>query len=500
MFRKVLIANRGEIAMRVMRACRELGVRTVAVYSDADAAAPHTRFADEAVRLGPPPPSESYLQIDAVLEAARKMGADAVHPGFGFLSENARFAEAVGEAGLTFIGPKPDVVRTMGSKTEARALMQKAGVPVVPGTPAGKDDASLIAAADGIGFPLLVKASAGGGGKGMRIVRESKELTGALASARREAKSAFGDDTVFLERYLERPRHIEFQVFGDDHGNIVHLFERECSIQRRHQKIVEETPSPALDDALRRRMGEAALAAARAVEYTNAGTVEFLLSADGEFYFLEMNTRLQVEHPVTECSTGIDLVHWQLRVAAGEPLPLRQEDLRQQQHAIECRIYAEDPASQFLPVTGRAVYVREPEGPGIRVDAALESGQEIPVFYDPMLAKLITWGRDRDLAIARMRQALGDYVVLGVTTNLPFLREVIAHEAFASGDTDTGFLDRWFADWQPSSDTPSDEVCWALAAAESEHRPTGSTGGGSDDGDRFNPWERLGPWRPGGVA
>ncbi|MEQ8763076.1 MAG: acetyl-CoA carboxylase biotin carboxylase subunit [Planctomycetota bacterium] len=500
MFRKVLIANRGEIALRVMRACRERGLRTVAVYSDADANAPHVRFADEAVRLGPAPPSESYLKIDAILRAAKDTGAEAIHPGFGFLSENAGFAEAVRGAGLIFIGPSADVVRSMGSKTEARALMQRAGVPVVPGTEAGADDQVLIAAAKDIGYPLMVKASAGGGGKGMRIVREAGALEAALSAARREAKAAFADDTIFLERYVERPRHIEFQVFGDEHGNIVHLFERECSIQRRHQKIVEETPSPALDESLRQKMGEAAVAAARAVGYTNAGTVELLLGPDGDFYFLEMNTRLQVEHPVTELATGIDLVGWQLRIAAGEPLPRKQDELRQLQHAIEVRIYAEDPAAGFLPVTGTAEYVREPKGPGIRVDGALESRQEIPIHYDPMLAKLIAWGADRPSAIARMKQALADYVVLGVTTNIEFLREVIAHEAFAKGETDTGFIDRNMPSWKPKSPAPTDEVLLALAAGESARKSERSGAAGPDDGDRFSPWQTLGPWRPGGAA
>ena len=442
---RVLVANRGEIALRVIRACREMGIETVAVYSDADATARHVRAADAAVRVGPPPAAESYLNIPALIAAARTSGADAVHPGYGFLSERAAFARACVDAGLIFIGPPADAIERMGSKIGARTLMEQAGVPVVPGrTPADQSDAGIAAAADAIGFPVLVKASAGGGGKGMRAAHDAATLAEAIPSARREAQAAFGDGTLYVERLIQRPRHIEIQVFADAHGNAVHLFERECSIQRRHQKIVEESPSPVLTPAVRERMGKAAVAAATSAGYRNAGTIEFLLEGAGDtarFYFLEMNTRLQVEHPVTEMVTGTDLVRAQLLVASGQPLPWRQEDLAQRGHAIECRVYAEDPSSGFLPQAGPLALYREPDGPGIRIDSGVEEGTAVPVQYDPMLAKLIASGETRDAAIARAVAALRQFPILGVRTNVAFLIRTLEHPAFRAGDLHTGFVD-----------------------------------------------------------
>ena len=443
--RRVLVANRGEIAIRVFRACRELGIETVAVYSDADAGAPHTRAADRAVRIGPPPTRESYLNIDAVVAAARETQADAIHPGYGFLSENAAFARACEAAGITFIGPTAETIELMGSKIGARALMEKAGVPVVPGlTPADQSDEGLLAAVREIGFPVLVKASAGGGGKGMRSLRGDADAAEMIAAARREAQAAFGDGTLYVERLVERPRHVEIQVFGDADGTVVHLFERECSIQRRHQKVIEESPSVALTPALRARMGEAAVKAARAANYRNAGTIEFLLEGSGDdarFYFLEMNTRLQVEHPVTEAVTGVDLVHAQLAVAAGGRLPWTQESLSQRGHAIECRVYAEDPSSGFLPQAGRLLLYREPSGPGIRVDAGVVEGAEVPVTYDPLLAKLTVWAETRAAAIDRAIAALRNFPVLGIRTNVGFMIRILDHADFRAGKVHTGFIE-----------------------------------------------------------
>ena len=443
--RRLLIANRGEIALRIIRACRELGIEAVAVYSDADVTAPHVRAADRALRIGPATASESYLKMAAILDAAKVSGADAVHPGYGFLSERAAFAEACGAAGLIFVGPPAAAIARMGSKIGARALMERAGVPVVPGrTPADQTDAGITAAATEIGFPVLIKASAGGGGKGMRSAPDGGTLAEAIPAARREAEAAFGDGTLYVERLIERPRHVEIQIFADDHGGVVHLFERECSIQRRHQKIVEESPSPALSAALREQMGAAAIAAAKGTGYRNAGTIEFLLEGDGDqarFYFLEMNTRLQVEHPVTELVTGTDLVRAQLTVAMGHPLPWRQDQLAQRGHAIECRVYAEDPAGGFLPQAGPLLMYREPSGPGIRVDSGVAEGAEVPVQYDPMLAKLIAHGDSRDAAIARATAALRSFPILGVRTNVSFLINVLQHPAFKFGDVHTGFVD-----------------------------------------------------------
>ena len=505
MFQKILIANRGEVAVRIIRACQEMGIRTVAVYSDADARSLHTMLADESVRIGPPAPAESYLCGPCILDVASRLGCDAVHPGYGFLSENADFAEMVQAAGLTWIGPDPAAMRTMGSKTSARAAMQAAGVPVVPGYQDSQQDADLIAAAEAIGFPVLVKATAGGGGKGMRTVARPADLPDALASARREAQNAFGNPQIYLEKPITSPRHIEFQVFGDRHGNAVHLFERECSVQRRHQKIIEETPSPLLDADLRGRMGAAAVAAVRAVGYVNAGTLEFLVDpASRAFYFLEMNTRLQVEHPITEQVTGVDLVKLQLHVAAGEPLPFRQEQLSQRRHAIECRIYAEDPANGFLPSIGKVLRAVEPVGPGVRVDAGITTGDEVTVHYDPMIAKLIALGEDRADAVRKMDWALSHYVLLGVVTNIPFLHAVINHEVFRRGEAATDFIDREFARWQPPAADPPDLVLAAAALAELlEGAAVGVTPvavGSVAAGDPYSPWQQANGFRAGMEA
>src|SRR6266568_3495031 len=435
-FSKILIANRGEIACRIIRTARRMGIATVAVYSEADAGALHVAIADEARLIGPPPARESYLDIAAVIAAARDSGAAAVHPGYGFLSENAEFAEACAEAGLVFIGPPPEAIRAMGSKAAAKALMEAHGVPVVPGYHgAEQDDGRLVAEAERIGFPVMIKASAGGGGRGMRIVGAAGEFAAALDGARREAVGAFGDDRMLIERYLAAPRHIEVQVFGDTHGNAVHLFERDCSIQRRHQKIVEEAPAPGLDPARRAAMGKAALAAARAVGYVGAGTVEFIVPTDKQsrdaFYFMEMNTRIQVEHPVTEAVTGVDLVEWQLRIAAGEPLALRHKEIARSGHAIEVRLYAENPARDFLPAIGTVRALHLPEGEGVRVDSGVREGDRVSPFYDPMIAKLIAWGEDRATARARLLRALADTALFGVTTNLAFLARVVADPDFA---------------------------------------------------------------------
>ena len=434
MFTKVLIANRGEIALRILRACHELGISAVAVYSDADAHAPHVRDADEAVWIGASPSSQSYLCGDRIIEAALRTGAQAIHPGYGFLSEREPFARAVVEAGLVFVGPPASAIAAMGSKTAARQLAAAAGVPVVPGTTRPVADAAdAVRAAEPFGFPVLLKAAAGGGGKGMRLVRSAAELPAALEAARRESKNAFGDDAVYVEKYIVGPRHVEIQVLGDLHGTMLSLGERECSLQRRHQKMIEEAPSVAVDAALRRRMGETAVRAARAAGYTNAGTCEFLLDATGEFYFLEMNTRLQVEHPITELVTGLDLVQWQLRIAAGERLPFRQEELKPAGWALECRITSEDPANGFLPSTGRISYLRVPAGPGVRWDGGIGIGSEIGLHYDPLLGKLIAWAPTRDAVIARMRRALLELTVEGVETSRDFHLRVMEDEEFRRG-------------------------------------------------------------------
>jgi acetyl-CoA carboxylase biotin carboxylase subunit len=443
MFDKVLIANRGEIALRVIRACHELGIRTVAVYSEADLRAPHVREADEAVLIGPPQSSESYLRGDRIIDAARETRAQAIHPGYGFLSEREWFARAVRDAGIVWIGPPAEAIAAMGSKTAARTLAVANNVPVVPGTTEPLADlAEAARVAEQFGYPILLKAAAGGGGKGMRVVSAPKDLAASLDAARREAKNAFGDDAVYIEKFVTRPRHVEIQVLADSHGTVLSLGERECSVQRRHQKMIEEAPSVAVNPDLRRRMGETAVRAARAAGYVNAGTCEFLLADTGEFYFLEMNTRLQVEHPVTELVTGIDLVQWQLRVAAGEKLPFRQEDIVPRGWAMECRITSEDPTNGFLPSTGHIEHLHLPSGPGVRWDGGIEAGSDVGLYYDPMLAKLIVWGADREQAITRMRRALVDLVILGVETSRDFHVRMMDDAEFRSGDIDIQWLER----------------------------------------------------------
>ncbi len=487
MFSKILIANRGEIAVRIIRACKELGIPTVAVYSDADRSALHVQHAEEAVFLGGSPPGESYLNIDSIIAAAKETGADAIHPGYGFLSENADFADTVRSAGLTFIGPPASAIRAMGDKAESKLRMQKAGLPTIPGAQGLGSFADFEHAARSMGYPVLVKASAGGGGKGMQIVWEPEDLPEELDAARRVALSAFGDDRLLLEKYFTSARHIEFQVFGDQHGNLVHLFERECSVQRRHQKIIEETPSPLLTPELREKMGEAAVAAARAVGYYNAGTIEFLVDPDtSAFYFLEMNTRLQVEHAVTELLVGLDLVQWQVRVAAGEHFPFQQSDLTRRGHALECRIYAEDPSSGFLPSTGKLLQMIEPRGPGIRLDSGVAASGEVTHFYDPLLAKLIVHAEDRPSAVRRMQAALQDYVVHGVVTNIDFLQDLLAHPDFAAGNVSTSWVENVFK-WQRAS-SPSLEALLAAAVADS-NRPSVGTGlSAPAQADPFSPW------------
>ncbi len=442
---KLLVANRGEIALRIMRSAREEGIATVAIFSEADQNAPHVRYADEAVLVGPPPSPQSYLQIDHIIDACRQTGADAIHPGYGFLSENAEFARRVEAAGITFVGPSPQAIETMGSKLAAKAAVKEYGVPLVPGTDEPVTDIGKAKkAAAEIGYPILIKASAGGGGKGMRIVEEAKDFESQMERAVSEAKSAFGDGSVFIEKFIAAPKHIEIQVLGDQHGKVVYLFERECSIQRRYQKVIEEAPSPVLTESVRQAMGEAAIGVAKACNYVGAGTVEFVVGQDLDFYFLEMNTRLQVEHPVTEMITGHDLVRLQLGIARGGKIPFGQEDLHINGHAIEVRVYAEDPANNFLPDTGKLQTYRRPQGPGIRVDDGFEEGMQIPVYYDPMIAKLVVHAKDRDAAIQRMLRAIDEYHISGVETTLGFCRFVLQHEAFVSGTFDTKFVDKYF--------------------------------------------------------
>jgi acetyl-CoA carboxylase biotin carboxylase subunit len=496
--RRLLIANRGEIAIRIVRACRELGVESVAVYSEADARAPHVSAADRAVWIGPAPASESYLSVPNILRAIRETGADAVHPGYGFLSESAAFAAACEEAGIVFVGPPSEIIARMGSKIEARRLMLAAGVPVVPGeTPDDQSDAGVLRAAERVGLPVVIKASAGGGGKGMRRVARAEELREAVQSARREAIAAFGDGALYVERWFERPRHIEVQVLADHHGRTVHLFERDCSIQRRYQKVIEESPSMALSAQLRKQLTESAVMAARSVQYRNAGTIEFLLDTQGgeedaRFYFLEMNTRLQVEHPVTEQVTGVDLVRAQIQVAAGEPIPWTADALTQRGHAIEARIYAEDPAREFLPQAGRVWLYREPRGPGIRIDSGIEEGSEVPVQYDPLLAKVIATGETRDIATSRLIDALRRFPVLGVRTNISFLLRVLLHPRFQGGQIDTGFLDVEEAALTVPGPRDVPDVVRAAFVA---HEDQTAVGGRPGDGSRYDPWIHLKGWR-----
>jgi 3-methylcrotonyl-CoA carboxylase alpha subunit len=503
MFHTVLVANRGEIACRVIRTCRRLGIRSVAVFSDADRGARHVRLADAAVHIGGSAPNESYLRGDAILAAAKRTGAQAIHPGYGFLSENADFAEATENAGLVFIGPKAASMRKMGSKAGAKELMQAAGVPVVPGyTGADQDPGTLQAQADRIGYPLMIKAAHGGGGKGMRIVRHGGEFAELLASCQREAKNAFGRDRVLLERYIETPRHIEIQVFGDAHGHVIHLNERECSAQRRYQKILEESPSTFLTPALRAKMGEAAVLAARAIDYVNAGTVEFIVGADGAFYFMEINTRLQVEHPVTEMVTGLDLVEWQLRVAAGDALPLAQSQVEQVGHAIEVRLYAEDPEKQFLPGSGRLERLQlPPQGAGVRVDAGVDAGDTVTVFYDPMIAKLIVHANDRPAALAKLARALARCDVVGPASNIAFLERLVAHPKIVEGTIDTGYLDRHLDEIFDGIDAPPSAVAIAAALAL---RLGGESDAARDEAaagaDPHSPWANADGWRVGHAS
>jgi len=467
MFKRILIANRGEIAVRVIRACRELGIESVAVFSEADRAAMHVREADYAVAVGPPPARESYLNIERILEAAKATGAEAIHPGYGFFSENAGFARAVAAAGMVFIGPPPAAIEKMGDKVEARKLMAAAGVPLVPGSPGTLEtEEEVHTIAKKIGLPIMLKAAAGGGGKGMRLVEHEKDLASAVRTVASEAKSSFGDGRFYVEKFVKHPRHIEVQVFADSKGETVHLFERECSIQRRHQKVVEESPSPFITPEMRRAMGEVAVKAARAVGYAGAGTIEFLADADHNYYFIEMNTRIQVEHPVTELVTGVDLVKAQIQVAAGMPLPFKQSDLAQRGWAIECRIYAEDPVAGFVPAPGRIDILRFPDGPGVRVDAGVYEGAEVSLYYDPMIAKLATWGRDRGEAIDRMRRALSEFKVGGeIMTNIEFHRWIIEHPRFLAGDFDTQFIDQEYRSEALTRGDDAARMAAVLAAA-----------------------------------
>jgi acetyl-CoA carboxylase biotin carboxylase subunit len=500
MFKKILIANRGEIAVRIMRGCRELGIATVGVYSEVDRQSLHVQSADEARCIGPAPAIESYLDQERILQTARDTGAEAIHPGYGFLAENSDFARRCEEERIVFIGPNSRAMALVGDKVRSRQTMEDADIPIIPGMKGTHADISAYAPeAEKIGYPVMIKASAGGGGKGMRVAYSEDELLPGLEAGQREAKAAFGDESVYLEKYIEEPRHVEFQVLADEQGNTVHLFERECSIQRRHQKIIEETPSPALDPELRMRMGEVACKVMQVSGYNNAGTVEFLLDKNKNFYFLEVNARLQVEHPVTELVTGLDLVHQQIHLAAGERLAVRQDELAQKGHAIECRIYAEDPLNNFLPSSGKVLYLKEPAGPGVRHDCGIFSGSDVPIYYDPILAKLIVWAEDRERACDRMLYALNDYVVLGVKTSIDFLKDVISHPSFRAGETTTGFIQEHFAKWQGRQPDPElRDLALAAAAFDAQNR-----GGASPEGPAASlagptPWTTLGKWRMGG--
>ena len=494
MFQKVLVANRGEIAVRVIRGLREMGIPSVAVYSDADRAALHVRMADEAVAIGPPPSSESYLRVDKILAAARERGADAIHPGYGFLSENAEFAAACESAGIKFIGPSSAAIRAMGSKTEARKLAEAAGVPLAPGTKqAIVDPEEARRIARDIGYPVLLKAAAGGGGKGMRRVDRDQDFLAALRDASSEAERAFKNGEVYIEKLIINPRHIEIQVLGDEHGHLIHLGERECSVQRRHQKVIEECPSPLVTatPGMREAMGEAAVKVAHVAGYTNAGTVEFIVDQSGNFYFLEMNTRLQVEHPVTELVTGLDLVHWQLRIASGEHLTIEQRDVQWRGWAMECRVYAEDPDTGFLPSPGRMTELARPSGPGIRLDSGVYSGWTVPMEYDPLLAKLATWAETREASINRLRRALDEYSISGIRTNIAFFQDVLLDPEFRAGRLHTGFIDEFFARRPaPTPDPVADAVAAAIGAHQLSKRPSNGAAAGTHAAPTQSNWKQ----------
>ena len=497
MFSKILIANRGEIAVRIIIACQEMGIKTVAVYSNADRKSPHVQIADESINLGDPTPSESYLNIPKIIEQAKKVGAEAIHPGYGFLAENPDFAQACADSNIKFIGPKPEVITLMGDKIESKKTMEKAKVPVIPGYHGNKQDmATLVKEGKKIGFPLLVKATAGGGGKGMRIVHAENELEQSIESAKREAQSSFGNDSVLLEKYIDKPRHIEFQILADEYGHVIHLFERECSIQRRHQKIIEETPSPVMTSSLRKQMGEAAVACAQTVGYTNAGTVEFMVDGKKNFYFMEMNTRLQVEHPITEAVTGVDLAKWQIRIASGQHLTLQQKDIIQRGHAMECRIYAEDPANGFLPSIGKLKKVQVPTGPNIRNDTGVETNLDVSSYYDPMLSKLIVSAENRKECINKMIWALSRYVIMGVTTNISFLKKVLEHDEFNKGNITTHFIETYFSAKTDQSEGLPIDALIALAIYDSLHTQRKEVVRFKEK-DPHSPWRNVGRWRMG---
>ena len=498
MFNKILIANRSEIAVRIINACRSLDIQSVTVYSEADKGSKHRLMADESVFIGPPPPNESYLDIEKIIAAAKETGCDAIHPGYGFLAENSLLPKRCAEEGLTFIGPPADAMLLMGNKVQSRIEMSKAGVPLIPGMTASATDPEVFRkAADEAGYPVMIKAAAGGGGKGMRIVHESSQLEDALEAAQREAANAFGDDTVYLEKYIADPRHIEFQILADSHGNCIHVFERECSIQRRHQKIIEETPSVAVDDDLRARMGADAVKVAEACDYRGAGTVEFLLDPSGKYYFLEMNTRIQVEHPITEMVTGVDLVIEQIRVAAGLPLSESLKNLSQRGHAIECRIYAEDGDNNFMPATGKVLHYSEPAGPGIRVDSGIMAGMEIPIDYDPIMAKLIVHAPDRETAITKMIKALHSYKILGVKTSMRFMVDALAHPEFAAGNTYTSFIENHMSERETGQDECKElAVAVAAVASMTQARKTSHVGG-AGEAAVASPWDSIGQWQIG---
>ncbi|MBW1730934.1 MAG: acetyl-CoA carboxylase biotin carboxylase subunit [Deltaproteobacteria bacterium] len=491
MFKKILVANRGEIAVRIMRTCKEMGIETVAVYSESDELALHVLESDQAVAIGPAEPSESYLNIPKIIEAAKETKAEAIHPGYGFLAENPAFAKACEQAGIVFIGPPAKVIEDLGNKTVARQMMQEAGVPVIPGMLEATTDMERIRReADQIGYPILIKAASGGGGKGMRVVQDPAQMEDVCMSAISEAEKAFGDGSIYLEKFLDRPRHVEFQILADSHGNVVHLFERECSIQRRHQKIIEETPSPALTPWLCDEMGEAAVTAAKVSGYVNAGTVEFMLEPSGRFYFLEVNTRLQVEHPITELTTGLDLVRHQLEIASGNPLSFGQDAVMHRGHAIECRIYAEDPAADFFPCPGKITGYQEPTGPGIRIDSGVYNGYEVPMEYDPILSKLIVVAETRELARQKMIRALENYQITGITTTIPFLLEVIKSLPYTKADTSIDFVERYFSKWQPNKDyLDVAAVAYLIAELESSKWPQDTQQKGLP-----TPWQSLGAW------